>query len=274
MERQLLHIFRNTPMGRELLLQSTYFCKALGIEAVVHIPQSTSFLIYFTFDVVQIDLDESYLRDPLTARKHVLEIFAYQELPEPKLLETETYTAPNLPDLPSWFSFMCCPRSVSELSTKIGLGYIGPGVRQLIQAASFPVLIGSGVYKPWRSIAVFFGGASNAVKALRLGLEVSRISGFPLDVFTQEGLRTESDYRNILKSEGLEKAMAEEVRNWRIFTSGDFAVNLYETPHDALVILGAYEHGILKELISGSTMEIVQTILPNNLLIVGPQVKI
>lgn len=274
MERQLLHIFRNTPLGRELLLQSTYFCKTLGIAPVIHIPQHTRFLIYFAFDIVQVDLDNSYLRDQATAADHIREICASQGISEPRFLETETFTAPDLPDLPSHFSFMCCPRSISDLSSKIGLGYIGPKVRHLIQAAPFPVLLGSPVYKPWRSITVFFGGSRNALKALRLGLEVSRLSGLPLDIYTQEGSQTENDYRRVIREEGLDRKLAEKVRDWQIFKSGDFTDNLYQTPHDSLVILGAYGHGVIRELIFGSTMETVQTVLPNNLLIVGPRVNI
>ncbi|MFP3982358.1 MAG: universal stress protein [Desulfurivibrionaceae bacterium] len=274
MEKQLLHVFRNTPLGRELLLQSTYFCKTLGITPVVYIPNYSSFLIYFAFNIVQVDLDSSYLRNPGTARKHVREIFELQGMPEPYFLETETFTAAGLPDLPSRFSFMCCPRSISDLSSKIGLGYIGPKVRLLVQTAPFPVLLGSSVYKKWRSITVFFGGSRNAVKALRVGLELSWLSGLPLDVFTQEGRQKEDDYRQIVKEEGLEQEMEEKVRNWWRFKAGDFTVNLYETPHDSLVILGAYGHGVIKELLFGSTMETVQTVLPNNLLIVGPHVQI
>ncbi|MFO7761831.1 MAG: universal stress protein [Thermodesulfobacteriota bacterium] len=274
MERQLLHIFRNTPLGRELLLQSTYFCKTLGITPVVYIPLYTKFLIYFTFDVVQVDLDNSYLQDPSTSRKHVQEIFEYQGMPEPDFLHTETFTAAGLPDLPSHFSFMCCPRSVSDLSTKIGLGYIGPKVRRLIQAAHFPVLLGSAVYKKWQSITVLFGGSRNAIKALRLGLDLSRLSGLPLDVFTQEeGKQKEEIYKKVIRDESLDKEMEEQVREWQVFKSKDFTVNLYRVPHDSLVILGAYGHGVIKELIFGSTMETVQTVLPNNLLIAGPNMN-
>jgi nucleotide-binding universal stress UspA family protein len=41
-------------------------------------------------------------------------------------------------------------------------------------------------------------------------------------------------------------------------------------PHDALVILGAYGHGLIRNLVFGSKMENIQSTIPNNLLIVGP----
>ena len=66
MEERLLHVFRNTPLGRETLLQSLYFCKTLDVSLQVYVPQSTQFLIYFDHDAVQVDLDGSYLTSPAT----------------------------------------------------------------------------------------------------------------------------------------------------------------------------------------------------------------
>jgi nucleotide-binding universal stress UspA family protein len=37
-----------------------------------------------------------------------------------------------------------------------------------------------------------------------------------------------------------------------------------------LVILGAYGHGLIREFVFGSKMEQIQSIIPNNFLIVGP----
>ena len=67
MDQQLLHIFRNNPLGRETLLQSLYFCKTMGVAPVIYIPEHTKFLMYFENDVVQVDLDSSYLTSPETA---------------------------------------------------------------------------------------------------------------------------------------------------------------------------------------------------------------
>ncbi|MCP4108404.1 MAG: universal stress protein, partial [Desulfobacteraceae bacterium] len=39
MEPQLFHIFRNTPLGRETLLQSIYFCNKVGASLTVYIPK-------------------------------------------------------------------------------------------------------------------------------------------------------------------------------------------------------------------------------------------
>ena len=115
---------------------------------------------------------------------------------------------------------MCCPRSISDLHSKIGLGYIGPRVRRIVRSARFPVLVTGGVHKEWRRIAVFFGGSANAVKALRLGLRIGQRAGCPLDVLTQLERGDEKDYRAVVASAGLETAVAEGVRPLAVFQGG------------------------------------------------------
>ncbi len=271
METRLLHIFRNTPLGREVLLQSTYFCKTIGVNPVIYIPEFIKFLMYFENDVAQIDLDGSYLIAPETARAHAVEIVRSQGLPEPNFIEPKNFTASTLPDIPVNFDFMCCPRTVSDLSSKIGLGYIGPRVRRIVQSARFPVLIAGTVSKPWKSVAVMFGGSANAINAFRLGARISRLSGLPMNVYTQLGKHSLDYYKDIIQKKNLSRDMDQYVQNWEVFDAGEFAVNLYNVPHDALVVLGAYGHGVIKEMLFGSTMEKVQSVLPNNLLIAGPK---
>lgn len=273
MESRLLHIFRNNPLGRETLFQSIYFCKKIGASPVLYIPKTTKFLMYFDNDVVQVDLDASYLTSPDTAEKHAAEILEQAGL-QPRFLDPKHYTASTLPDIHTNFDYMCCPRSISDMSSKIGLGYIGPRVRRIVNAARFPVLITSPVYKEWKRIAVFFGGSANAVKALRLGFNVSRFSGIKLDIFTQTGKSSKEDYKQVVKDENLEKEMDLYVDQWHFFETREFEENLYDVPHDALVILGAYGHGIIKNFVFGSMMEKIQSTISNNLLVAGPNFTI
>ena len=58
--------------------------------------------------------------------------------------------------------------------------------------------------------------------------------------------------------------------DWTVFDSGPFQENLYAVPHDALVVLGAYGHGLIKQLAFGSKMELIQSVLSNSIVIVGP----
>lgn len=268
MRQQMLHIFRNTPFGRETLLESCYFAKTLGLELVVYIPRTARFLMYFDNDVVQIDLDKSYLTAPETAEEHAREILGWFDL-EPVFFTPRHFTSPELPDIPTHFAYMCCPRVIADLSSKIGLGYIGPRVRKIVRNATFPVYIPNPVYKQWKSLAVFFGGSANALKALRVGLSMSATSGMPLKVFTQLEGKPKEHYEQIVREAGLEDAL----KDWVVFEGGKLEVNLYEVPHDALVIVGAYGHGLIKELAFGSTMERIQHVLPNSMVIVGPYVE-
>jgi hypothetical protein len=269
MEAQLFHIFRNNPFGRETLLQSIYFCKKVGASPVVYLPKFTKFLMYFDNDVVQIDLDGSYLSSPDTGAARATELLEQAGIAA-RFFEPKHYTATTLPDVHTDFDYMACPRSISDLSTKIGLGYIGPKVRRIVNSARFPVLITSPVYKEWNRIAVFFGGSANAVNALKLGFRICRESGLPLDVFTYVGKTPLESYQEVIKQENLEKEMEFFVNKWHIFENGDFEDNLYEVPHSALVVLGAYGHGLIKNFVFGSKMEKIQSTISNNLLIVGP----
>jgi nucleotide-binding universal stress UspA family protein len=269
MYSQLFHIFRNTPFGRETFMQSLYFCKQIGATPVVYIPKFIKFLMYFDNDVVQVDLDESYLTDPATAEAHAHELIAHFDL-TPKFFTPKHFTASTLPDITSHFDFMCCPRSISDLSSKIGLGYIGPRVRRIVTSARFPVLITSSVYKPWQRLAVFFGGSSNAVNALKLGMRIARDTGKPLALFTRLESRSREDYERIIREHGLEEELDRLQQQWVFFDEGTFETNLYAVSHDALVILGAYGHGLIRDLVFGSKMEKIQSTIPNNLLIVGP----
>ncbi|MGA7144696.1 MAG: universal stress protein [Desulfobacterales bacterium] len=269
MDHQLLHILRNNPLGRETLLQSIYFCKKVGAFPVIYIPKTTKFLMYFDNDVVQVDLDKSYLDAGETAQAHATDILTQAGM-EPRFLEPKHYTASTLPDIHTGFNYMCCPRSISDMSSKIGIGYIGPRVRRIVKSARFPVLIASPVFKPWNSIAVFFGGSVNAVKALRLGFHIARVSGLPLEVFTQIRKSSKEEYQQVVKDRNLEKDVDQYVTQWRFFENDNFENHLYEVPHDALVILGAYGHGVIKHMVVGSKWETIQETLGNNLLVVGP----
>ncbi len=273
MEPRLLHIFRNTPLGRETFLQSIYFCKTLNVGLSVYIPKSRKFLMYFEYDAVEVELDGSYLSAPQSAADHVQRLLDLREF-SCTVLQSREYTATDLPDVSTDFQFMCSPRVIADLSSKIALGKIGSKVRGILKASHFPVLIPSPVFKPWNSVMVMFGGSVNAVKSLELGLRISRNSGMPLDVFTQAGGKDRAHYHGIMEENGLGGCIDNSVRHWHFPEQGEFGHNLYEVPHDALVVMGAYGHGLIKDMVFGSKMELVQSTLPNNLLIAGPNFQV
>lgn len=296
MPDKLLHVFRNTPFGRETLMQSAYFCRRIGAEMSIYIAKQPQFLMYFEFGVVTVDLDRAFLRAPETAREHASEIVDAFSVPY-GFFEPSRFTLPDLPDLPAHWDYMCCPRSISDLSSKIGLGHIGSRVRSIVQRARFPVLIPAAAFKQWQSVVCFYGGSANALVALQCARRLSQLCAAPLRVFTQsegedqkrEEKEKEEEKRGDQKREKEEKKRAEKesyeegLRNlsllesieageteWLYFEGGDFRENLYAIPHDALVVIGAYGHGVAKDLFFGSKMELIQTVLPNPMLIVGP----
>ncbi len=273
MNYKLLHIFRNTPFGRETFLQSLYFCKTINAYPVVYIPKSDKFLMYFSNDAVQIDLDHSYLNSPRTAQHHAEELLNEAGF-KPMFYEPKNFTASTLPDIATDFDYLCCPRSVSDLSSRIGLGHLGPKVRRIIKHAVFPILITSAVYKPWKSISVFFGGSKNAVTALKLGLKISMASGIPAHIYTLLEEKDEDHYRNLIQKNGLEEPVKQVSGEWFFYDKKEFETMLYEVPHDSLIVMGAYGHGIVKDILLGSKMEQIQSTLTNNLLITGPHCSI
>jgi len=269
MRHQILVVFRNTPFGREVFLQSLYFAKKTGTTPSVYIPQKRQFIMYFKSSVVTVDLDHTFLYSPGTARHHAEDAIRQYGF-EPDYLNPEDFTSGSVPNLPVDYTYMCCPRSISDLSTKIGLGYIGPKVRSIVKNSAFSVLIASPVYKEWKSISVFFGGSATAVKALQLGMHIGKVSGFPIQIFTQAERKPQDYYQAILEKNNLFDPIKNQEVKWWFFEKGKFKRNIVDVPHDSLVVVGTLGNNLVKEILFGSKAETLQTMLPNNLLLVGP----
>jgi nucleotide-binding universal stress UspA family protein len=264
---QLLHIFRNTPFGRETLMQSAFFCQQMGMPIDIYVPRESQFLMYFEHGVVTVDLDRSYMRSPDSAHDHARQIVESLEVRH-SFFEPTSFTA-GLPDLRSDYAFMSCPRSISDLSTKIGLGHIGSRVRAIVKQAPFPVLIPATSFKQWGRLVCFFGGSANSIIALRCARKISRRSNAPLTIFTQvEGER--DIYEHQLEQEGLAEDLEEGRVEWLCFKDNDLRVSLYAVHSDALIVAGAHGHGVAKDLVFGSKLELIQSELPNPMVIVGP----
>ncbi len=266
MKQPLLHIFRNTPFGRETLLQSAYTCTKLNLPLSIYRPEFKSFLLYFGTDILQVDLDNSYLNDPDSAQDHIKQTLQEFQLPY-KAVKPKGKSASNLPDLPTNFAMMTCPRSMSDDTRKISLGMIGSKVRRIVQTAHIPIFIPAPVYKPWNSIAVLYGGSDNAAGALRLALEVQKRSGFPLQVFSQ-GKRPELEQQ--LAQQGFTETQINSL-HWTFWDQEEILQSLYDIHHNSLVIMGAYGKNRVREKLFGSTLEKVQSNLANSMIIVGPK---
>ena len=259
-------------MGRETYLHSLYFCKMLNLGLTVYIPESTHFSMNLDNETIKIDLDESYLAAPDSAADRV------QGLAKSNGIDVTIFYPDPSPDsllsgLQQDFSFMTCPRSISDLSSKIRLGFIGATVRRIVHSVDFPVLITSPVFKPWRNVTVLFGGSDSSINALRLGIYIAKHTCLPLNMLTC----IEEDpafYQNAIDAAELTQEVKQSVKFWHRFENGRFEEHLYEVPHNSLVLVGAYGHGVIKDLLFGSKLEKIQATLTNNLLISGPRAHI
>ena len=269
MNHRLLHIYRNTPLGRETLLQSIHFCKTLNLSLGIYIPESKRFLMCCGSEnrKFPIDLDESYFFSPESALPHAKELTENKGA-KPIWINPENDIVKSYPKIQDSFEFMCCPRCIKEPLSKLSVGYIDALVRKIINTAQFPVLIPSPVYRPWKRIAVFYGGSSSALNALKLGLQICRVSGLPMDIFTQLESVRNKDIRNSISDKVLKNEIDSDINKWYQFDSGDFISNIFNVSNDALVLLGGFHSQ--KHRNFSSKMEKIQSVLPNNLLALGP----
>jgi len=273
MRNTMLHIFRNSPLGRENLLQSAYFCKKhRGLSLKVYIPKTSLFSIDVGSDLFFLQLDASYLQYPYSAEAHVKGILQSSNV-------SFTFVGPNefdvgvKPHLPGSWSIIACPRVISEQSGRIGLGHLGPKVRGLVKAAYSPVFIPSLAHKEWTSVTAFFGGSSLGALSVKMALAIARFSFVPASVHTQLNGMTKAVCEKALSDAGILAAVSSAPVTWRLYDTGELKENLYDVPHDSLVVVGAAGKNVIKELVFGSTLEAIQSALPNPLVVVGPRCK-
>lgn len=270
MEAGLLHIFKNTPAGRENFLQSLYFCRKTGASPIVYLPEFSKFLMYFEDEVMQVDLDGSWLFARESARKHAGELLKKSGF-EPDFLVPRNFTSATLPDIPTHFDFVTCPWNLREISSSGRRRQAALRMRRMANAAYFPLLLCSPAYKEWNSITVFFNGSVNSVNALKLGIHLQKNTGLLMDIFTQAEGKSLSDCEEILRKAKMETATKQVVGRWQFFETGLLEENLYEIPHDALVILGGSGTSLIHDMICGSFPEKLQILISNPMLIAGPK---
>ena len=82
--------------------------------------------------------------------------------------------------------------------------------------------------------------------------------------------RDQEVFNDHLKEAGLFEDMKNRVRKWHFYNDGVFEDHFYNVPHDALLVVGAFGHGVIKDILFGSKMETIQSWMPNNILLVGP----
>jgi len=273
MQHTMFHIFRNSPLGRENLLQSLYFCRTVGnLTLNIYQPTATKFVIYCENETVSVDLDSSYLQYASTAKAHLDALLAEAAVPSARFVP-EGKTASTLPDIPGDWTLMACPRVISENSSRIGLGHLGSKVRSIVKVAPFGVFIPCQAYKPWTRVAAFFGGSVLGLRAVKLARAVADRAKLPLTIYTQLDGLDRQDCQRLLASIGLEDLEHDEQRRWVTFETNSLKENLYVVSSESLVVLGVRGNSPLRKLVFGHTLEMIQSELPNPLLLVGPNYR-
>ncbi len=273
MKTTLLHIFRNSPMGRENLMQSAYFCKQqFGLSLAVYIPETTQFGMEFGGNPVTVQLDSSYVAHPATASEHAEQVLSGFKCASEFFVPSERLSG-TMPLLPNEWAMMACPRAISEQSARIGLGHVGPKVRSLVKHARFPVFIPSMSFKPWTSVTAFFGGSELGATAVKEGLAIARLARVPFAIHTQLDGITKKVCEQSLSAAGILETVSGGDVEWRLYDDGTLEEHLYAVPHDSLVVAGAAGHRLISELVFGSRLETIQATLPNPMVIVGPDCR-
>ncbi|GAB4188028.1 MAG: hypothetical protein Kow00105_02740 [Phycisphaeraceae bacterium] len=237
----------------------------------MYCPGNKQAIIYFEQGPVTLTLDQSYLEDQDTAREQAASLLDNAGV-DYTFFEPTSFTAELIPDIPPNWSLMACPRVISEDYRRIGLGRIGPKVREIVKAARFSVFIPCGAYKPWQSVSAFFGGSKVGLRAVQLARDIADRAEVPMTVFTQLNDREHARRcRDVLEESG-ELAAIEHTPGWEwvSFETGTLKSNLMRVPHDSLAVVGAAGDSLIRELIFGSKLELIQSTLPNPILVVGP----
>jgi len=263
---RMLHVFRNTPAGRETLLGAAWLAQRTGVQLAVHVPAEARFAMNLGRDLVEIPLDASYLTSPGTARRHAEAVLAGRGVPF-RFVEPSHRVASTLPEIPADFDLMSCPRSLAEPQLPAIPGVLGNRVRRLVRAAPFPVLLPTIPFLEWDRIVVFFAGSEHALRALAWGEAIARSSGAPLEVVTVDERDAVARSRRALERAGILDRI-EPV--WTVSGTGSWEETLWEIPRTALVAAGAFGHSGIKATMFGSRTELLQSSLPNPMLLVGP----
>ncbi len=263
---RVLHVFRNTPLGRETLLGTIHLCRRTGMQLYLYRPEESRVTLQFENELVEVTLDSSYVRDRETAERHAEEIARSQQIPI-HWVEPQHRLASTLPVIVDDFDLMTSPRSLIGPSQGGPLALLGARVRRLIRSAHHPVVVQPAPLLLWDRIVVFFAGSSHALCALAWARALAAAAGVEYRVFTQEEGPAVERATAALQAEGL----LEEVRpRWTVWPRGPFENVLWEVPRTSLVVAGAFGSSGVKSRLFGSRTETLLSQLPNPLFLVGP----
>ncbi len=270
MRAPVFHVFRNSPRGFETFRGALWLGRATGLSVRVYFPEARSFVLYFEGAAVQVDLDESYLYAPDTARRRARAIGRELEASWSEQPATG-HTGSTLPDIRGRFSLISCPRAMASPFSHPWLppAVLGPRVQALVRRADAPVFLPAPCWIPWDEVISLYGGSSFGLGAVLWGRALARLAGVPFRVLTHtEGVDEAAARRNLERADLLGEVEAVWERH-----SGTFREMLQDIPRTALVVLGAFGASPIRERVVGSRAHTVLMAVPYNLVLVGPQAK-
>jgi hypothetical protein len=266
-KRSMFHLFLNEPYGREHLLQSAYLAKSVDLPLTVCMPRTAQFLMYCNRTVITVRLDSTYLDNIATAESHVRSLLAPFDV-KFKLFEPDTVAAGTLPEIPTAWSVMTCPRAVSALPQGLHQKHLGPNPRLLLKHVRFPIFVPCSVALSWRSVSVFVDSTPAGLAAAKIGVEIAHRAELPLAMFevVADGTTREQNMvEDVLASMSTLKLARTRSSSSRLDTWDDA---LYEIPRDSLVVLGAERRKIWQRLRHARSKGLAD-LLPNPLLVTG-----
>lgn len=132
---------------------------------------------------------------------------------------------------------------------------MGSAVGQIVRRSIKPCLVTPSEFRPFSKILVAYDGSGHASRALHEAIELSVGMSVPLSVLT---VAEDKDYEraNEITKEGLKMAQAHNCQAAHLVAKGapDAAILDMANQHNFdLIVMGAYGHGRMRELILGST---------------------
>ncbi len=137
--------------------------------------------------------------------------------------------------------------------TKWSDGLLGSNLESVVRLTHKPILVTSEKQIETTKILVAYDGSKFAGKALKMGGEIASKMQIPLTILT---VCDDKDEASNIISKGLEYIKPFDLEHNDIIESGDpveIIFNKYKEGHYNLLVMGAYGHSKIRELIVGST---------------------
>lgn len=271
MQLKVIHVYRNTPLGRETLIQAADFVKKINGELNIFLPEYDRILYYFENDATEIRLDESYLYFREQARSRMEKALKLIGV-EAHIVDVSTQTASNLPGLYATnYDVLSLPRVMVERQGQLHLPAVGAGVRQVVKNSAAPALIAPGRFHDWTDVQVLFGGSKYSMIALKWGLAISKNMGIPVRLISAVADSDEKQrYENTLAEEGIATTAFDD---WIFIESNSPVAVLNEIQRTSLIVMGAYGHGRIHSKLFGSKTELIMKNTASLIMLIGENCK-